>query len=200
MRFRSLIAAAGVCVAACSKPQPPSNQGIGQPDGTGRDLRLGSSLSSDGPVVSDLEAGRTPKPRLVAPVELSKFDQATKTARAPKALLAAMTVAPKLAVTASAPTQTETSRALAMAPMAESPSRPTLAVGGGLNSSALGDDESFPASSRRGPTIIIRGGRGGPDDDCDIRHPRSHGGIAVHSMAPTPGGGRVSTSPRGGIR
>jgi hypothetical protein len=182
VRVRAFIAAAGVCAAACSKPQAPVNPNAA--DGAGRDLRLGSSLTSDAPVVSDLEAGRPPHPTTTATVENRKAD-APKSKRTETAVAAVTAVRPKMAVTTSA-ALTQAPAALAMAPMAESPSRPTLVVGGGLNSSSMGDDQ-FPRGQRRGPAVIIRGGVGGPDDDCDIRHPRSHGGIAVHSFAPAPG-------------
>ncbi len=90
-----------------------------------------------------------------------------------------------------APKVTSAGATLAMAPTAES-ARPTLVVGGGLNS---GDaDGSYAGFSGHRGVVIIRGGPGGIDDDCDIRHPRSHGGIAVNSSAPA-FGGRGMTNP-----
>jgi hypothetical protein len=197
VHFRALIttaAATVVCVAACSKPPAPiANGAPASLNGAGRDLRLGSSLTPDAPVVSDLEAGRTPKPRLTAPVEQYRSPETVKLSKA-HALAAVALARPKLAMPAVAPTVTQTSHALAMAPTAES-AHPTLVVGGGLNSAESGDGAFGFAGGRRGG-VIIRGGVGGPDDDCDIRHPRSHGGIAVNSAAPGFGGGRVTTTPR----
>ena len=193
VRFRALIvtaAATAVCVAACSKPQTPAAD---RATPKGRDLRLGSSLASDSAVVSDVEAGRTPKPRLNAPVEQYRAPQTVKLSKTSRALAEVALARPKLAMPAMAPKMSETATTLAMAPTAES-ARPTLVVGGGLNS---GDaDGSYPGFGNHRGVVIIRGGPGGIDDDCDIRHPRSHGGIAVNSSAPALGGGRVTANPR----
>lgn len=48
----------------------------------------------------------------------------------------------------------------------------------------LGDD--YGSGGRRGPAVIIRGGRGGVDDDCDLHRPtlRRPGGIAINRVTP----------------
>jgi hypothetical protein len=196
VRFRALVAtaaAAAVCVAACSKPQTPANDRSGSANPTGRDLRLGSSLAADSAIVSDIEAGRTPKPRLNAPVEQYRAPQTVKLSRTSHALAEVALARPKLAMPAMTPKATATATALAMAPTAES-ARPTLVVGGGLN--ADNGEGSYSGFNGHRGVVIIRGGPGGIDDDCDIRHPRSHGGIAVNSSAPAFGGGRVTTNPQ----
>jgi hypothetical protein len=195
VRYRALIAtaAAAVCAAACSKPQTQANGRSGSVNPTGRDLRLGSSLASDSAVVSDVEAGRIPKPRLNAPVEQYRAPATVKLSRTSHALAEVALARPKLAMPVMTPTMTATAPTLAMAPTAES-ARPTLVVGGGLNAGD-GDGAYSGFSGHRG-VVIIRGGPGGIDDDCDIRHPRSHGGIAINSSAPAFGGSRgVTTNP-----
>jgi hypothetical protein len=54
----------------------------------------------------------------------------------------------------------------------------------------------------RGPAIIIRGGMGRPDDDCDELNPRGRrgGGAAVNRLAPPTAGSGGRISLRGGIR
>ncbi len=70
----------------------------------------------------------------------------------------------------------------------------------------LGEDYGSPG--RRGPGIIIRGGRGGVDDDCDLHRPtlRRPGGIAINRLTPELPGTTVSGilgrpgGPSGGLR
>src|SRR5262249_27664463 len=163
VRFRALIvtaAATAVCVAACSKPQTPATDRSGSGPPTGRDLRLGSSLAPAPATVSDLEAGRTPKPRLNAPVEQYRTPVTVKLSKTSHALAAVAMARPKLAMPMMTPKVNETAHALAMAPTAES-ARPTLVVGGGMGGDNA--DGSYSGFSGHRGVVILRGGPGGID-------------------------------------
>ena len=185
---------ASVWVAGCSKPGPEprsaANQGAVAPS---RDLQLADSPDPQGAVVSDIEAGRTP-PRAHSPEgtrrtkpEVAPRTEMTKTA------VAALDQAPKLSATGAS---AEVPVTLAAAPAAPEMVETVHYTGGG-GSIQTADDWSEPAPLNRvggGPRVIIRGGRGGVDDDCDLHRPgiRRMGGVAgaVHNTVPQFGGYR----------
>lgn len=181
MRIRTLLVAVGG-LAACSSPQPA-------PPAAARDLQLGTSPVRDTAVVSALESGRPlPKPRTVPP--------AGHAAPANVAVLVAdRAPAPKLALASTTTALAEPTHDFKDAPepievlVATGPG-PETAPGLGISSGYLrggsGQGGWAPAGRRGG--VIIRGGVGGVDDDCDIRHPRSSP-IAIHSVAPNFRGG-----------
>jgi hypothetical protein len=174
----------GVWSAACSKPvEAPLGRTADHSLPT-RDLRMAGEVDSS-TVVSDLEAHR--------PAVVRRRTEPKTESTAP---LAAIEVAPKLA--SPAPTA-EVTQTLAAAPAAAAPVEVVESVryqGGGSQMSDGGTGGGFDAApiSRypTGPSVIIRGGRGGVDDDCDLHRPgiRRFGGqpAAVHSLAPPVGG------------
>lgn len=198
MRVRTLIAAVGAVTAACSTPRPAGDPAANSTISPNRDLHLGGLESPDGRTVSDLEAGRVgpSSPGLAPSPDRLK-------ARPRTALLSATLAVPKLATTSSVLSAIESAAQFkeappaaevvvaASAPVEQDRDRPMLGVGGGLLSRGNGQSE-WPGAAGRGPGIIIRGARGGIDDDCDERHPRFRGPIAINSLAPR--------FPRGGIR
>ena len=81
---------------------------------------------------------------------------------------------------------------------AEPADEPVVLVGRGVEPSYdAGPGFALAAASgRRDPVIIIRGGRGGVDDDCDIHRPGARRlPLAINQVAPP----RMAF-PRGGIR
>ena len=179
----ALLAAVGL--AACSAPRKTAPLAP-------RDLHVGTTAPLDAGVASDIEIGRPPKTRLPS------SDARRHIATVAAALGRDGAQAPKLAVTAmsvalvepthdfkAAPVPVEI---LAAAPVPEAMPPMGLGIDGSSHRGGTGAGESPPRGWRGG--VIIRGGVGGIDDDCDIRHPH-RGPIAVHSLAP---------SFRGGIR
>ena len=176
MRVRTLMALTGLA-AACSAPQTASKPAE-------RDLHLGTSPSRDSGVVSDLEVGRTPKARTTG-----ASSQATARVRsAVAALTAEAAPAPRLAAATTSVALAEPSHQFKDAPepievlVAGGAPAPSPDFGGiGLQRGGIGG--AGWGGGSRGHGIIIRGGMGGDDDDCDIRHP--HGGPrAIHSLTP----------------
>lgn len=191
MRIRpALLAAIGL--AACSAPRKTEPLAP-------RDLHVGTTAPLDAGVASDIEIGRSPKIHLPS-----------SSARRHVTIVAAAldrdgAVAPKLAVTAMSVALVEPTKDFKAAPVpveilaaASAPdATPTMGLGidgtshrGGTaaGGSSPGAGGSTSGGWRGG--VIIRGGVGGTDDDCDIRHPH-HGPMAVN---------RVGPSFRGGIR
>lgn len=86
-------------------------------------------------------------------------------------------------------------------PLAVEPEPATQSSGSGWRGRDFSGAPTVQAlGGNRGPAIIIRGGPGGRDDDCDLRnalHPRG-GGTAVNRLAPPLGGGYGRSG--GGIR
>jgi hypothetical protein len=193
MGIRIIIAPAlvmGLAVAACSRPAINSQDDTANRAST-RDLRLADTPDSSTAMVSDLEAHRvTPAgaPRLER-----RADRTARTNRKPQPASAVVTmeVAPKMAPAGGA---TEVPVTLAAAPSpapAEMVESVTYSGGGTLTSDQGGGFDAAPIGPGygAGPRVIIRGGRGGIDDDCDLHRPgfRRLGGppTAVHSLIPT---------------
>jgi hypothetical protein len=187
-RFITIPALAfGVCVAACSKPTVTADRAAPT-----RDLRLASEADSNA-VVSDLEAGRA-RPAGQDRLDVRADRPAARTAKKVTAVSVAAQIeaAPKM-VTSNAPA--EVRQDLAVAPVAPAPVEQVESVqynGGGTQMSDGGGFSAAPISRLPGgPSVIIRGGRGGIDDDCDIHRPgiRRFGTPgAVHQVMPTFGG------------
>lgn len=180
MRIRTLLIAA-TALAACSAPKPST-------PAAARDLRLGTSPVRDTAVVSALESGRPlPRPR-IAP---------TPTPRAtPSAVAAALTesAAPRLVLatartTLAEPTHDFKEAAEPIEVLVATGPGPETAPGLGIQSGFMrgGSGPGAWTTGRQGG-VIIRGGVGGIDDDCDIRHPHSSP-IAIHSVGPNFRGG-----------
>lgn len=190
MTIATAFFAAGV-LGACSKPAPESNRTDTQAGG--RDLQLAETPRTEAPVASALEA---PSAARFAP---APAPARRVVVREPEPEPAGQVHA---AVTTEAPVQ-ELSRTtirsaepqirLAMATAPAAPifgaARPLEGPGG------ANDPRAIPNfGTGRGP-IMIRGGRGGLDDDCDLHRPGFGRPAAVNRMAPPLGGGF-----RGGIR
>ncbi len=199
MRVRILIAAAFITsgwLAACSTPASQNGQNNPNRAKGGRDLRLVETPSVEATAtVSYLEARIPPKPSMPKKAD-GKAPPVTSEDKAEHdraiVIAAAMAQMSKTTIsTAAAP------QVLAVAPL---PIAPTLAIGRPSTGEVANDQPSFGS---RGPVIIIRGGRGGPDDDCDLRGHRPAG--AINTVLPPLGGGRSldgprrSGFPRGGI-
>jgi hypothetical protein len=161
---------------------------------SGRDIELVQPDVEPVPV-SAIEAGRAPEPeaRLVrrqAPAPDSAADPAPVL---PAALadslepLAASAAGSAPAHAAALPD--EAPPEIIRAPL---PPAPEGGSGGGPWLDGPGD------GAGRGPVIIIRGGRGGIDDDCDLHRPAvRRPGVAINRVAPEPGGGGVLGRPAG---
>jgi hypothetical protein len=197
VRSRLVVAVAlitGTSLSACSRSAGPAGSG------NDRHILLTNSPSAGSGVVSAIESGRA------AGTTLPKSAGPRKTRDA----LLAEALAPSShdqAVTTAAPTpEMSMSMAPAAAPVAEPldpasmNAAPVAGTGWhGRGGSGIPGVELGGGGSGRGPVIILRGGRGGLDDDCDLRnllHPRS-GGQAVNRSAPSFGG--YGRNP-GGIR
>ncbi|MEO8449479.1 MAG: hypothetical protein ABI647_06805 [Gemmatimonadota bacterium] len=149
-------------------------------------------------MVSELEAGQALKPALLRGAARTK--DAPRPAVTPAAQLVTAEapelspVAPTLSRTTSLSAESAHVLAMAPAPTAVVPAAAIqpLGIDGRSWRSGGGYQTEQPEAGglNRGPAIIIRGGRGGVDDRCDIH---GHGaGVAINRV--TPG------FPRAGIR
>lgn len=177
----------GGVFSACSAPVPDDTPAALPP----RDVRLVEPTILEPAGVSALEAGQLaagPQSRPVATPHEHHHPS-------PDPALVAEVLEP-------APTVSETAvlaPELVPAPAPSEPAEePVLLVGRGVEPSY----EAGPGfglasgSTRRDPVIIIRGGRGGVDDDCDLHRPGARRiPMAINQVAPP----RMSF-PRGGIR
>ena len=194
-------------LAACSAPAPSTEDRAGAKKT--RDIELIQSPETQAPSVSDLEAGRLPKPHQNR-IERRLADEPVPPAAvepAPDQPLAAPTAATEAAPAAGA----AVAIAAPQEEVVEIKDRGVL-----MSIPTPGDDSPGLGSGfmPRRPGVIIRGGRGGIDDDCDLDRPGAHGHpMAINRVSPTPGdqfgsgtsrvGGRsggMSGFPRGGIR
>ncbi len=169
MRIRTLVLAA-VGLAACSAPQ--------QTQPASRDLHLGTTATRDTGVVSEIEIGRLPKPRRPS---------ANARRAAPAAAAALEAPAPKLALASTSaaliePTHDFKEAAEPIEILVAGPAPAAMPDIGGIGLQRGGMGGGWSTGGRRGG-VIIRGGVGGTDDDCDIRHPHSSP-IAIHSLTP----------------
>jgi hypothetical protein len=178
-------------LGACSKPAPDSAQTNAQAGG--RDIRLAETPRTEAPVASALEAPGAARPdpapaparRVVVrepEPEPASHDHAAVTTDEPVQELSRTT-------TSSAEPQLRLAMATAPAAPIFGAARPLEGPGG------ANDPRAIPNfGTGRGP-IMIRGGRGGVDDDCDLHRPGFGRPAAVNRVAPPLGGGF-----RGGIR
>lgn len=153
-----------------------------------RDVSLVQPAVADAPLVSPLEAGKpapvrapirrpAPRPRL-DPVALVAMDRAPTVSASATLAVSEIVAAPMPAAPAAEPLEVVVGRG----------AEPWYGVG-----QAITPD---PAGGRRGPSVVIRGGRGGIHDDCDIHRPGMRRvPLAINQVAPP----RMSF-PRGGIR
>ena len=202
MRERILIAAAIVTsgwLGACSKPT--NEQEAGASPESSRQIQLAEPARTDGAVVSDLEAGRVTEPVLV----VSK--RGTTTARAARRATPApvQALVPETHVHTMSTTMTPVPEPVLR--LASAPTAPVFGVARAADGSGQAAPENttlpgmLPGITNRGTGIIIRGGLGRIDDDCDEHNIRGRtGGAAVNRLTPPIGGGNVRTSFRGGIR
>jgi hypothetical protein len=181
--------AAGL-LGACSTPAPDRQADAQSPE---RDIRLAETPPTDTPVASALEAplatrsapAPAPARRIVVrepEPEPAGHDHAAVTTDQP---------VQELSRTTTSSTEPQLRLAMATAPAAPvfGAARPLEGPGG------ANDPRAIPNfGTGRGP-IMIRGGRGGLDDDCDLHRPGFGRPAAVNRMAPPVGGGF-----RGGIR
>ncbi len=189
MRYPFLVAATagGWLLAGCSGPAPGSRSAPQADAPTPRDLHRIDAPAMSSVAVSDLEAGRTRtgSPTAVA-ADKHRPHRPPPTATPASVATAAIDLdqAPILSATSSgAP---EISQAVVQAPPVVD-----MFPAGGLRPAPIGEYAGGEATpSHRDPVIIIRGGRGGVDDDCDLDRPGAHGrGIAINRTAPTFAGG-----------
>ena len=98
-------------------------------------------------------------------------------------------ITPNVTAAAQAPS-TETPITLASAPVPSGPA-PSSGVGQGAGEAPHGGRGTLWLPDPQAPTIIIRGGSGGVDDDCK-RHPNGYPGmggpIAINQRMPQRGG------------
>ena len=190
MTITAAFIAAGL-LGACSTPGPESAQTDTQAGG--RDLQLAESPRTEAPVASALEAPsavRTaPAPAPARRVVVREPEP--EPAGHDHAAVGTDEPVQELSVTTTSSAEPRLRLAMATAPAAPifGAARPLEGPGG------ANDPRAIPnVGTGRGP-IMIRGGRGGLDDDCDLHRPRAGRPAAVNRMAPPLGGGF-----RGGIR
>ena len=181
--------AAGL-LGACSTPAP--NDQTNSP-AQERDIRLAETPRTEAPVASALEApaatrsapAPAPARRVVVrepEPQPASHDHAAVTTDEPVQELSRTTIS-------SAEPQLRLAMATAPAAPIFGAARPLEGPGG------ANDPRAIPNfGTGRGP-IMIRGGRGGLVDDCDLHRPGVGRPAAVNRMAPPVGGGF-----RGGIR
>lgn len=194
MRASITIAAAFVAaglLGACSTPAPET--GRSDAHAGGRDLQLAETPRTEAPVASTLEAPSAtrsdpaPAPARRVVVREPEPEPAGQVAEA----VTADVPVQALSLTTTSPVQPQLHLAMATAPAAPifGAARPLEGPGG------ANDPRAIPNfGTGRGP-ILIRGGRGGIDDDCDLHRPGFGRPAAVNRVAPPLGGGW-----RGGIR
>ncbi len=207
-----LAAGLAIGLAACSNPAPSTDKTA---KATDRDLELIQSPSADTASVSDLEAGRVPlRSRPNRPIERRLAEVVAPPPAPTEPVVQTMVTGgpaaePATDLAAGSPAAPPQEEVVEVKDRGVLMSIPTPGDDDpGLGSSSLG-------SMARRPGILIRGGRGGIDDDCDLDRPGAHGnhGTAINRIAPTPGnqfgsetsrvGGRsggMSGFPRRGIR
>lgn len=200
---------AGISLVACSRPSSQNDQ-TGSST-AGRQIELAGAGSSEAPLASDLETRRAPRaarspaaPRVVA---------AAATAGQPDAppthdhVMGAVAVSvPQVGTTTSVVADPD--RELARAPIPSAPSilvSTSFGAAGVSGGPSAGTEPDLPGPINRAPTIIIRGGMGGPHDDCKVHGPGGAPGLAINRITPGFGGGEVRGNtggrfPRGGIR
>ncbi len=185
-------------LAACSTPVPPEAATGGK---SVRDLQLIEAPANQ-PGISDLEAGRPVRPRANRPIERRLADQPVP-APEPESMptLVESAVVPAVDEPADQPVGGPSAAAQASVVPAEEVVEirdrglPMGFQAPGGDYPAIDGSEGF--TTRRGPTILIRGGRGGVDDDCDLHRPGAHGnhGVAINRTSPSISGGLRGSGP-----
>ena len=184
------IVVAGALAVACSKPSEKGAQTADQTTAS-QVPTLPTQAGGDQPLVSAIETSEHSELKLVRPAERKppqpvivnqKGESTGGKAQAHNHALDLGTVTPNVTAASQAPSS-DTPMTMAMAPLPSgpSPSQGEGQGGGGRGTQWLPDPPS--------PTIIIRGGMGGIDDDCK-RHPQGYpiGGIAINTRMPQIGG------------
>lgn len=207
MRIRILIGAAvvaGSWLGACSKPAPQSAQEA-DPNGA-RHILLAEPARLDSVVVSALEASHAAHTH---PTSMTRKNREPTPSLAPakgnRSLPAVVAEGPMRGMSMTASSMAPALRSVDLAPVPQARTVPGEVVRGSEGGFLAGNDGEYPVRGSvgawpggvgRGPSIIIRGGMGSPDDDCDLRnmHPRG-AGAAVNRAAPAFGGSRTG---RGG--
>ena len=193
----SLVAAGWL--AACSTPARSPEEATGAK--SARDLQLIETPANQAPGISDLEAGRPPRTPKSRPVERTLADQPVPAPEAEPTPVEPAVV-PAVVEPADQPVGgpsavTSESSAAPADEIVEIRDRglPMSFQAPGGDYPAIDGSEGFTA--RRGPTILIRGGRGGVDDDCDLDRPGAHGnhGVAINRTSPSIPGGLRSSGP-----
>jgi hypothetical protein len=199
------IVVAGALAVACSKPSERGAQTADQTTTT-QVPTLATPAGGDQSLVSAIETSEHSELKLVRPAErkppqpvvVSQKGQSTggEAQAQHNHALDLGTVTPNVTAASQAPS-TDTPIAMAMAPLPSGPS-PSQGEGQGTGEGHGGRGTLWQPDPPS-PTIIIRGGMGGIDDDCK-RHPQGYpiGGIAINSRLPAIGahGGLASNPAR----
>jgi len=203
----ALIAAGAVACGSAGGDQPEATSAARAATPT-RDLQLlETPAPAVAPAVSDLEAGRQETAHRAHQAPTQRAAVATAPAPEPEMTSVISNPTPSVVEPAVAPTLVEapaTATAIEAEPaptIERSPPMSTWMGGSAEPASSPGFDSGLRgAVGGHGPVIIIRGGRGGIHDDCDLDRPRvrlpGRGGIAVNQR----GGFPIAGSIRRGIR
>ena len=185
--FAATVVASGL-IGACSRPADESAH-----TAPTRDVRLVEPAAPEQVKVSDLEAGRT----LTAGRAAGQRAGRTPVARPAKAPEAVVEVAQTPEPTP-APVEAVAEQVEAPAP-APAPAEEVVSIvdrgAQPMYSTGLGTAELAGLGGSRGRGVIIRGGRGGIDDDCDLDRPGHHP-VAINRVASPVGGVTLSGRPR----
>lgn len=183
--------AVGCWLVACSTRSSLDGRSSDAAAGQGRDLHLATDPATPpAATVSDLESGRLPKPRQL------QHDRVVTRQAAPRpdgdtkveAPMAGLATAPEATSSVSAPVATPAATSVA-------PAEDVVEIRGkGTAMEMPSADGYYPVGAGfggfgpRDRTVIIRGGRGGPFDDCDLGHGGLHGhhGVAINRLTPAP--------------
>ena len=187
MRNRLILAAfafIAVAAVALSRPSGP------EASAPSREINLAGSQEAQAPVVSALEAGR--------PAELTRAATSARGAEqrsgrrvaaqtAHQHALAAIEVAPEVRTTSLTITPSTGMEAAPMAAAIPEPAPASTPYTERAYAPRFYTGEAVPQT--RGPAILIRGGMGRVDDDCDLHRgnrfgARNTGGIAINRMTP----------------
>ena len=174
------IVVAGALAVACSKPSEKVAQTPEQPT-----VPTVSTSGGEQPLVSAIETSEHSELKLVRPAEEKPPQPVVVSQKAQHSnILDLGTVTPNVTPAAQAP-NSDAPITMAMAPIPSGPS-PSQGEGQGTTGDAHhGGRGTLWQPDPPSPTIIIRGGMGGLDDDCK-RHPGGYpiGGIAINSRMP----------------
>jgi hypothetical protein len=188
---RTVVAAAALTIVAAGCSGPAAEPDSAAP--ASRDVRLLEPAAPDAPAVSALEAGRRPNPRLTIRRPTrggvpAPDPTVTQPAPLPVAATAGPAIEPTLAPGSAESAASEPTRASVSTEALGSGEEPVVLVGRGVEPVYGGLGPAIGHSShggRRDPVVIIRGGRGGVDDDCDVHRPGARRlPLAINQVAP----------------